>query len=95
VDDYRVRAAAGAVLGGRVTGRFPAERRSAPQFGRHERWGRLVKGSGCSGEFAANCPVRPIVIEGGADVGVLVLIVAAMTAVIVAMRCAPVRAGSR
>jgi hypothetical protein len=33
-------------------GSLPSGREIAHQFGRHERWGRLVKRSGCSGEFA-------------------------------------------
>ena len=33
-------------------GSLPSGRVIARQFGRHERWGRLVKRSGCSGEFA-------------------------------------------
>jgi len=32
-------------------GGFPSGRQIAEQFGRHERWGRLVKRSGCAGEF--------------------------------------------
>ena len=32
-------------------GTLPSGRRIARQFGRHERWGRLVKRSGCAGEF--------------------------------------------
>lgn len=32
-------------------GSFPSGREIAEQFGRHERWGRLVKRSGCAGEF--------------------------------------------
>jgi hypothetical protein len=33
-------------------GTLPSGRQIARQFGRHERWGRLVKRSGCAGEFA-------------------------------------------
>ncbi len=33
-------------------GSLPSGRQIARQFGRHERWGRLVKRSGCAGEFA-------------------------------------------
>jgi hypothetical protein len=32
-------------------GSLPSGREIAGQFGRHERWGRLVKRSGCAGEF--------------------------------------------
>jgi hypothetical protein len=32
-------------------GSLPSGREIAEQFGRHERWGRLVKRSGCAGEF--------------------------------------------
>jgi uncharacterized protein DUF2637 len=32
-------------------GSLPSGREIARQFGRHERWGRLVKRSGCTGEF--------------------------------------------
>jgi hypothetical protein len=32
-------------------GLLPSGRQIAEQFGRHERWGRLVKRSGCAGEF--------------------------------------------
>jgi hypothetical protein len=35
-------------------GGFPSGREIAEQFGRHERWGRLVKRSGCAGEFPAD-----------------------------------------
>jgi Protein of unknown function (DUF2637) len=35
-------------------GSFPSGRQIAEQFGRHERWGRLVKRSGCAGEFLAD-----------------------------------------
>ncbi len=33
-------------------GSLPSGREIARQYGRHERWGRLVKRSGCAGEFA-------------------------------------------
>ena len=33
-------------------GSLPSGRQIAGQFGRHERWGRVVKRSGCAGEFA-------------------------------------------
>jgi hypothetical protein len=33
-------------------GSLPSGRQIARQYGRHERWGRLVKRSGCAGEFA-------------------------------------------
>jgi hypothetical protein len=33
-------------------GSLPSEREIARQYGRHERWGRLVKRSGAAGEFA-------------------------------------------
>jgi len=35
-----------------VDGSLPSGREIARQYGRHERWGRLVKRSGCTGEFA-------------------------------------------
>lgn len=35
-------------------GSLPSGREIARQFGRHERWGRLVKSSGCAGEFAGD-----------------------------------------
>jgi hypothetical protein len=34
-------------------GCLPSGREIARQFGRHERWGRLVKRSGCGGEFGS------------------------------------------
>ncbi len=35
-----------------VDGSLPTGREIARQYGRHERWGRLVKRSGAAGEFA-------------------------------------------
>jgi hypothetical protein len=35
-------------------GALPSGRMIARQFGRHERWGRLVKRSGCAGEFGSD-----------------------------------------
>jgi hypothetical protein len=32
-------------------GSLPSGREIADQYGRHERWGRMVKNSGCAGEF--------------------------------------------
>jgi hypothetical protein len=37
-----------------MDGSLPSGREIARQYGRHERWGRLVKRSGCLGEFTTD-----------------------------------------
>jgi Protein of unknown function (DUF2637) len=44
-------------------GSLPSGRQIARQFGRHERWGRLVKRSGCAGEFAISGEPGPRLVE--------------------------------
>jgi hypothetical protein len=39
-------------------GSLPSGRKIAQQYGRHERWGRLVKRSGCSGEYGLGNEAR-------------------------------------
>jgi hypothetical protein len=39
-------------------GSLPSGREIARQYGRHERWGRLVERSGSAGEFAPDCRHR-------------------------------------
>lgn len=47
-------------------GSLPSGREIAHQFGRHERWGRLVKRSGCSGEFAVTVDTNSRRVEAAA-----------------------------
>jgi hypothetical protein len=49
-------------------GLLPSGREGALQYGRRERWGRLVKRSGAAGEFAADTePGEPACVWSGSD----------------------------
>jgi hypothetical protein len=52
--DLRRRAWQWALANQAGDGSLPSGREIAVQYGRHERWGRLVKRSGAAGEFAAD-----------------------------------------
>jgi hypothetical protein len=47
-------------------GSLPSGREIARQFGRHERWGRLVKRSGSAGEFGVDSESGLHLVEQGA-----------------------------
>lgn len=59
--DLRLRAWQWAQANRTDDGSLPSGRLIAPNYGRHERWGRLVKHAGLAGEFATGIMVVPAV----------------------------------